>query len=70
MAPQQILKLRCPICKKEVKSADAGFPFCSDRCRIIDLGRWASGTYVITSPVTDAEEELPGPPLDDSEDEA
>ena len=50
------VKLRCPICKKEVKSTDAEFPFCSPRCRTIDLGKWASGGYVISSPVTDAEE--------------
>ena len=29
------------------------FPFCSDRCRLIDLGKWASGAYVISSPVQD-----------------
>ena len=27
------------------------FPFCSDRCRVIDLGKWASGGYVISSPI-------------------
>jgi len=52
------LKLRCPICKKVVKSADPEFPFCSDRCRTIDLGKWASGAYVIPSPVADAEEQI------------
>lgn len=31
------------------------FPFCSDRCRLIDLGKWASGGYVISSPVHDPE---------------
>lgn len=31
------------------------FPFCSDRCRRIDLGKWASGDYKITSPVLDPE---------------
>jgi endogenous inhibitor of DNA gyrase (YacG/DUF329 family) len=54
--PRKAVKLRCPICKKPVKSIDPEFPFCSERCRVIDLGRWASGQYVITSPVTDAEE--------------
>jgi len=49
-------KLRCPICKKAVQRANPDFPFCSDRCRLIDLGKWASGGYVISSPVTDAEE--------------
>jgi endogenous inhibitor of DNA gyrase (YacG/DUF329 family) len=47
------LKLKCPICKKVVTSKDAEFPFCSDRCRLIDLGKWASGAYVISSPVQD-----------------
>ena len=31
------------------------FPFCSDRCRLIDLGKWASGGYVISSPIHDPE---------------
>jgi len=52
------IKLRCPICKKPVQSADADFPFCSERCRLLDLGKWASGGYVISSPVDDAEEEI------------
>jgi uncharacterized protein len=49
-------KLRCPICKKPTNADEADFPFCSERCRLIDLGKWASGGYVISSPVTDAEE--------------
>ena len=49
-------KLRCPICKKEVKATVPDFPFCSERCRTIDLGKWASGGYVISSPVPDTEE--------------
>jgi len=62
MPRQRIVKLRCPICKKAVKSTDADFPFCSDRCRTIDLGKWASGEYVIASPVGESDEDLP-PPL-------
>ena len=58
MAQKRKLKLRCPICKKAVKGTDPEFPFCSDRCRIIDLGKWASGGYVIASPVTDADEPI------------
>jgi uncharacterized protein len=34
---------------------DEDFPFCSDRCRKIDLGKWASGVYKISSPVVDPE---------------
>jgi hypothetical protein len=50
------LSLMCPICKKAVKNGNADFPFCSERCRLIDLGKWASGAYVISSPVQDNEE--------------
>ena len=32
------------------------FPFCSDRCRTIDLGKWASGGYVISTKINDPEE--------------
>jgi hypothetical protein len=31
------------------------FPFCSDRCRTIDLGKWASGGYVISTKINDPE---------------
>ena len=58
MPRKRTVRLRCPICKKSVKSADPDFPFCSERCRTIDLGRWASGAYVISSPVTDANESI------------
>jgi len=56
MARKRTLKLHCPICKKPVKIKDAEFPFCSPRCRLIDLGKWASGGYVISSPVQDTSE--------------
>ncbi len=48
-----IKALRCPTCKTLVAETNADFPFCSDRCRRIDLGKWASGDYRITSPVLD-----------------
>jgi len=58
MPRKRNIKLRCPICKKATKTADPDFPFCSERCRLIDLGRWASGAYVISSPARDAEEAI------------
>jgi endogenous inhibitor of DNA gyrase (YacG/DUF329 family) len=58
MPGKRALKLNCPICKKPVNKNNADFPFCSDRCRLIDLGKWASGAYVISSPVTDVEDEV------------
>jgi uncharacterized protein len=45
--------MKCPICKKvEVNPGDLEFPFCSERCRLIDLGNWASEKYVIPSPAS------------------
>jgi len=45
--------LRCPTCKAIVDGKGENFPFCSDRCRVIDLGKWASGGYRISSPILD-----------------
>ena len=56
MPRKSTLKISCPVCKKPVKSSNSEFPFCSPRCRTIDLGKWASGGYVVSSPVTDADE--------------
>jgi len=51
---------RCPICKKATNSDfDKDFPFCSERCRLTDLGAWASEKYVVSDPVFD-EQELEG----------
>ena len=38
-----------------VTAKDEDFPFCSDRCRKIDLGKWAMGVYKISSPILDPE---------------
>jgi len=41
-------KIICPICKKTIVQDDNPFrPFCSDRCRMIDLGKWVSEDYRI-----------------------
>ena len=45
----------CPTCGAVVQPKDEDFPFCSDRCRKIDLGKWAMGVYKISSPVLDPE---------------
>jgi endogenous inhibitor of DNA gyrase (YacG/DUF329 family) len=64
------VKLRCPICKKPVATVDKDFPFCSERCRTIDLGNWASGRYVISSPVRDTEDDFQSDsPATDRDDE-
>ena len=55
MPRKRTISLRCPTCKKLVLRTDSDFPFCSERCRLIDLGKWASGGYVISTPITDPE---------------
>ncbi len=54
---------RCPICKREIpEDAPAPRPFCSARCRAVDLGSWLDGRYRISSPVEEAEDEGLPPP--------
>jgi endogenous inhibitor of DNA gyrase (YacG/DUF329 family) len=43
--------MKCPICKKPVAWGDPFMPFCSERCKIIDLANWASEKYVISTPI-------------------
>jgi uncharacterized protein len=53
----------CPECKNS--SSRDHYPFCSRRCKEVDLNRWLSGAYVI--PVRDDEEDeddKPTPPLE------
>ncbi len=45
--------LRCPTCRTPVLPGSEDAPFCSDRCRQIDLGKWASDEYRISSPILD-----------------
>jgi hypothetical protein len=42
--------MKCPICGRPVKLSDAESPFCSERCREVDLGNWAMEKYVISTP--------------------
>ena len=57
--------MRCPICKKPVEepakndrtaAPRSAFPFCSERCKLIDLGRWLDGKYQV--PVDEPDESL------------
>ncbi len=43
----------CPICKVVTPRESEDFPFCSARCKTIDLGRWASDAYRIGEDDTD-----------------
>ena len=45
---------RCPICNKALSAEAPAFPFCSERCRLVDLDRWLDEDY-----------RIPGPPAGD-----
>ena len=61
------MQRRCPICKKWTDSAtSADFPFCGERCRLLDLGNWASEKYVVSEPIFDeSDDELKQSPDSD-----
>lgn len=60
----------CPTCRKTTSVArveNARYrPFCSERCKMVDLGRWLDGTYTISEPLPSAPDEPGdlGPPID------
>jgi len=63
-APRQT---QCPICKKAVDfSAEPQGPFCSMRCKMVDLSKWLGEEYVISEPLRPEHfapfEDLPGGP--------
>jgi hypothetical protein len=47
---------RCPTCRKlAVKDGNKLFPFCSERCHLVDLGRWLGEEYRIPAEEPDAQ---------------
>jgi endogenous inhibitor of DNA gyrase (YacG/DUF329 family) len=54
---------RCPTCRgpSALRDENPTFPFCSERCRLVDLGNWLGESYRIAGPVVD--------PTDDSSDD-
>jgi endogenous inhibitor of DNA gyrase (YacG/DUF329 family) len=59
--------MRCPICKSPVpddheSSRPRTYPFCSERCKLIDLGRWLDGKYQIPVVEDDVDETGPATP--------
>jgi endogenous inhibitor of DNA gyrase (YacG/DUF329 family) len=67
----------CPICKKPVEDPDQNdrsspnstFPFCSERCKLIDLGRWLDGKYQIPVSDDDPDEAADSEPMHVKRDE-
>jgi endogenous inhibitor of DNA gyrase (YacG/DUF329 family) len=55
--------VKCPTCGKRGQWFDTPFgPFCSKRCRLIDLGKWLGGEHVISEPLRPGQGEPPAAP--------
>ena len=62
-----VLRLTCPTCRREIQWSDAFpfRPFCSERCRLIDLGAWLSEKHAIpgdTPEGTESASDMNDPP--------
>jgi endogenous inhibitor of DNA gyrase (YacG/DUF329 family) len=58
------MKVKCPVCKKEAEwQGNPLRPFCSERCKIKDLGGWASGEYSIKGEKVEEDDEEKKPTL-------
>lgn len=56
------MKVKCPVCRRETEWEGNLFrPFCSERCKIRDLGNWASGDYSIKGEKVEDDEEEKDP---------
>jgi endogenous inhibitor of DNA gyrase (YacG/DUF329 family) len=59
---RSVIDTRCPICEKVMQGDPRdfpNFPFCSQRCKTIDLGRWLGGRYGIPAEEPDEDFEFP-----------
>lgn len=64
--------VKCPVCGKDADFfAEPTGPFCSARCKLVDLGKWLNEDYTISDPLSPdhlaAYEELTGDDLDKPE---
>jgi endogenous inhibitor of DNA gyrase (YacG/DUF329 family) len=60
--------VRCPSCKTSVADDAKTKPFCSERCRLIDLGSWLDGKYRIAGERNVDEVGTDGEPPDEERD--
>jgi hypothetical protein len=58
--------MRCPTCKKEVPYKGNPFrPFCSERCKLIDLDNWLEGRYRVPDTTEEIQDQR-GPAAEDN----
>ena len=60
-----MIRVRCPVCDRLMEGQGTAewpeFPFCSARCRTIDLGRWLGEKYRLNTPEVEGEASAQGP---------
>jgi len=55
--------MRCPVCERQTtRKGNPYRPFCSERCKLIDLDRWLSERYRIPAAADTAETPMEGAP--------
>jgi len=55
------MRIACPMCKTVIADAPDDFPsrpFCSARCKLLDLGNWLDGVYRVSEPLDDTAEQV------------
>jgi uncharacterized protein len=56
-----VRQVRCPTCRRETPfEGNPHRPFCSERCRLVDLAAWADGRYRIPGEPVPADPTAPG----------
>lgn len=60
--------MKCPTCGKPVEWKDNAFrPFCSERCQLVDLGKWVEGEYRVPGEQIPQDQNQPNQTEDDKE---
>jgi endogenous inhibitor of DNA gyrase (YacG/DUF329 family) len=62
--------MKCPTCGKPIEWKENPFrPFCSERCQLVDLGRWVEGEYRVPGEPLPEEQRPKSSEYDESDDE-
>lgn len=56
------MEARCSVCKRIADPRSPAYPFCSRRCKMLDLGRWLDGSYCISRAPADDDLDAPSLP--------
>jgi endogenous inhibitor of DNA gyrase (YacG/DUF329 family) len=61
------LRIKCPSCRKEGEWFATPYgPFCSKRCKLVDLGQWLNEEHKLSRPLDEEEKQPAGPDTEPS----